>query len=195
MDTFGDGGSGNLYDATYPQQVGTASAPVTFSLVDYAPGGSAATIAATASEYYYVGGDIDGDYILANGDGLYYATGNINLDKTVTAAVTLVAEGFIEVSGSNQILTHYIDGLLAYGAQPYTGIDQCDKFVVSMGGSDNDWTGIIYGPEGLIEMNGSSSTTLTGSLIGFSVRLDGSSLTIIADPDLVPGAPYVRLTE
>ncbi len=66
---------------------------------------------------------------------------------------------------------------------------------VLLDGSNQDWSGIIYGPNGLIELSGSSNTALTGSLIGYSVRLNGSDLTIIADPSLFPGDPFVALEE
>ena len=109
--------------------------------------------------------------------------------------MTLVAEDELTISGSNMELEPYVDNLLVYGARVYSGIDQCDKFVVSMGGSNQEWTGIIYGPNGLVEMNGSSNTTLTGSLLGYSVRLNGSNLTIIADPSFFTGDPFVALVE
>ncbi|MDJ0663116.1 MAG: pilus assembly protein TadG-related protein [Acidimicrobiia bacterium] len=176
VDYFTNGGGGNTFDTGYPQSITPQSSPVNFELADYQPGSSNAT--AAGSEYYYRNGDIDGSYIESRGDGLYYAKGNIKLDKTITADVTLVAEGFIEFSASDQELNPYVDGLLAFGAQPYSGVEQCDKFVVNMGGSSNEWTGIIYGPNGLIEFNGSDNTTVTGSLIGYSVRLNGSNITI-----------------
>ncbi len=194
VSTISNGGSGNDYDPGYPAQVGHQPTPITFDLVDYQPGGRAAL--AAGSDYFYVNGDIDGDYIHSHGDGLYYATGKIDVGRSgLNRDVTLVAEDELKLAGSNQHLDPYIDGLLAYGANVYSGIDRCDKFVVSAGGSNQDWSGIIYGPNGLVEMNGSSNTALTGSLIGYSVRLNGSDLTIIADPSLFPGDPFVALEE
>ena len=100
----------------------------------------------------------------------------------------------MKISASNQVLTPRWENLLVFAGQPYSGVDQCDKFVVSMSGSDQNWTGIIYGPNGLIEMSGSTNTTFTGSLIGFSVRLNGSEMEIIANPDFFSGGePFVRL--
>ena len=64
-----------------------------------------------------------------------------------------------------------------------------------MAGSNQNWFGIIYGPSGLIEMSGSTNATLTGSLIGYSVRLNGSNVTIVADPDLFPADPIVKLIQ
>ncbi|MDJ0923974.1 MAG: pilus assembly protein TadG-related protein [Acidimicrobiia bacterium] len=173
---FNNGGGGNTFDPTYPQSIGNQPSPVNFALADYQPG--SANALAAGSEYYFRNGEIDGSYIESRGDGLYYSRDNIKLDKEITANVTLVAEGVIEVSASNQNLNPYVDGLLAFGGHVYSGDEQCDKFVVSMGGSTNDWTGIIYGPHGLIEMNGSDNTTVTGSLVGFSVRLNGSNISI-----------------
>jgi hypothetical protein len=195
VSVFDEGGSGNSVDPLYPQQVAPRTAPVSFGLADYDTGGAAAQTAAAAGQYYRVDGDIDGTFIQSNGDGLYYATGDITLDVTVDLDVTLVAEGVIEVSASNSILDPYIDNLLLYGANPYTGIERCDKFVVSIGGSSSAWSGIIYGPHGLVELNGSSTTTFTGSIISYAVRFNGSDLTVIFDPSLFPGDPDLRLSE
>ncbi len=191
VDTFDNGGSGNDFDSGYPQSTSHQPTPIEFKLEDYRPGSDHATMA--GSDYFYVDGDIDGSFVENRGDGLYYATGDLKLDKEITAKVTLVAEGVIEVSASNQNLEPYVDGLLAFGAEPYSGIDRCDKFVVNMGGSSNSWSGVVYGPNGLIEMNGSSNTTLTGSLIGYSLRLNGSELTIKSDGSNAPTQYEVQL--
>ncbi len=165
-----------------------------FVLAAYDTGGSAAV--AAGAQYWRVDGDIDGSYIENLGDGLYYATGDILLNSSdVDLDVTLVAEGRVTISGSGQQLRPFLNGLLIFAAQPYSGIDQCDKFVVSLGGSDQNWFGLIYGPNGLIEMSGSTNATLTGSLIGYSVRLNGSSITIVADPDLFPAEPIMKLIQ
>ncbi len=191
--SFHDGGSGNGFDPLYPEQVDGYPSGVSFDLARYDTGGEAAV--AAGGQYYRLNGDIDGAFIEARGDGLYFATGDIKLDKTVDLDVTLVARGVVEISGSDQELNPFIDNLLIFGAEPYTGIDRCDKFVVSLSGSTQNWSGLIYGPNGLIEMNGSSNTALTGSLIGYAVRLNGSELTIIADPTLFEGESFVRLSE
>ena len=86
-------------------------------------------------------------------------------------------------------------GVLAIGAVPFSGIDQCDKFVVAMSGSNNDWSGLIYAPHGLIEFDGSSNSALSGSLLGYTVRLNGSNVTIIADPSLWPPGGVPQLLE
>ena len=154
-------------------------------------------------ETHYVVGDIPGTYITANGDGLYYATGDIVLDEDLVANVTLVAEGTITVSSSVNTLSPYpghppgLANVLVYsGADPGPPpIERCDKFTVKMDGSTSDWTGLIVGPAGVVEFSGSSTTTLTGSLIGWAVRLNGSDLQIISDPSFIPADFKVDLLE
>ena len=182
---FDEGGSNNDFDTGYPLAVPIRTYPIMFDLMDYDTGGSSALAAAN---YYRRTGDIDGDYIESRGDGLYYATGDIVLDKDLDASVTLVAEGEIEVSGSDQQLEPYIDGLLAFAGRENVGSERCDLYTVSMSGSSNDWSGIIYAPGGLIEMAGSSNSSVTGSLIGNAIMLNGSDLHIEIDPDLNPSS-------
>ena len=189
---FQEGGSGNSYDPGFPAKIPVQDWPVLFQLSDYEPGSAKAL--AAGSDYHYIDGDLKGDDVISMGDGLYYVTGNVDMDKTLTATITIVAEGEIKFAGSNQVLTPYVDHLLAFSGFVYTGVDSCDKFVVTMSGSSQSWSGIIYGPHGLIEFPGSSNTTLNGSLIGYAVRLNGSNLTIQSDPsffDAGDGSPQL----
>jgi hypothetical protein len=192
----------NYFDTGWPQKTSSQTGPFSFTLAqfDSSVGGASAATAQADGKYFWVDGNIDGAYIVAHGEGLYYATGNIVMDQTVGTVddpfeITLVAEGFVSMSGSGQFMEPYIHSLWLYGGQPYTGIDRCDKFVVSVGGSDNSWKGIVYGPDGLLEFNGSGNSELTGSLYGHAVKLDGSQISIIADPSLFLGDPMLRLTE
>ena len=193
VSNFKDGGAGNIWDFGYPLQTGWKPMPLNRRLRDYSPGSRNASDAAAVGKYFYVDGPIDGVYIQSHGPGLYYSTGSIVLDKEVTLAVTLVSEDVVSFNASNQNLTPYVDGLLAFGGHPYEGIDSCDKFVVSMSGSNSNWTGLVFGPNALIEFAGSSNSTFTGSMVGYSVRINGSEVTIKSDPNLVPPSYSPRL--
>lgn len=173
------------FDAGYPQQTNAEPAPDWLDVNDYAPGGTAAAWAAGQGKYFSFTRKVTSDDITS--DGLYYTTDEIDLvDGNIDWDITMVARGSIKVSGSNQTLDPFVDGVLAFGAIPYGGIDQCDKFVVAMSGSANEWTGLIYAPYGLIEFSGSDNSALTGALLGYAVRINGSNQTIIADPSLFP---------
>ena len=186
-------GSGNQFDSGYPDQVGYIGTwPVDFDRNHYE------TLAQNSDpNHHYVNGDIDADYIIARGDGLYYATGKLKLDKTVNLSVTLVAEDEIDMSGSNQTLTPYMDDLLALGGVSYSGSDRCDKPGVKIAGSDNDWQGIIYAAESMVEISGSNNTTIEGSIVAWSVKLNGSGVTLSADGSGGGGSghPTVSLLE
>ena len=193
VSNFKASGAGNVWDPGYPLNTGWEPMPLQFRLRDYSPGSRNAIDAKLVGRYHYVDGDIDGVYIETYGEGLYYATGNIKLDKEVTLALTLVAGGVVEFNASNQNISPYVDNLLAFGGSPYAGIDSCDKFVMSMSGSSSNWSGIVFGPNALIEFAGSSNSTFTGSMIGYAVRLNGSDVTIKSDPDLIPPSYSPRL--
>lgn len=189
-------GSGNMYDPGFPAMVALKEWPAGFGPADI-PTTLAAfkTLALSVSPAtHYVVGDIPGSYITANGDGLYYATGNIDLNEDLVASVTLVAEGTITVGSSVNTLDPYpvappgLANVLAYsGADPAPPpIERCDKFTVRMNGSTSDWTGLVVGPAGLVEFSGSSNTTLTGSIIGWGSgstdRTSISSATRVSSP-------------
>ena len=189
---FGMGGTGTSFLTGYPAQIGPQPWPVTFDRDYYRD-----LALLGGPNRFYVNGEIDGSFIESNGDGLYYATGIIKVDKSdISASVTLVSEQTVEFSGSNQDLTAYVDDLLAFGGIEKIGIERCDQFGVSMNGSNNLWIGIVYAPLSLIEMNGSDNgTVIRGSLIGWSVRLNGQEILIEGDFVQIPGAPAIAIWE
>jgi hypothetical protein len=173
--------------------------PVPYEMVDYAPGGASALIADAAGEYHYCDCDMNMAWFIGEGlfvgndlaDGLYYATGDIDLTNNVISApnVTLVAEGSINVNGSNQNIGHYIDGLLLFTDLDRPGASACSVAAISMSGSTNDWNGVIFAPNGLVTISGASATTFSGSIFSASVSLSGSNLFIETDQGLLPPPP------
>ena len=129
-------------------------------------------------------------------DGLYYTTGEIDLSASdiIGNAVTLVARDKVSFSGSSHTLSPYMDGLLVF--TDAEGSNQCNTAVVKMSGSSHNWGGIIYAPNGLIEMSGSSNTSVNGSLIGNTVKVNGSGISIVYDSSLMPSdPPKIELTK
>ena len=182
-----------------PVQTSPQDYPVSFAIDDYAPGGAEA-IAAQSAYHYCACNKMDIGWLKDNNlydegtktlqDGLYYTTGEVDLSASdiFGNAVTFVARDEISLSGSTHNLGPYVDRLLFFTDKKYTqaGGKQCNNAVVKISGSVHDWSGIIYAPNGLIEMSGSSNTTLAGTLIGFTVKLSGSVLNIHYDPNLLP---------
>ena len=201
VSTANSGGGSFSADPGYPQYSPTQAPPFTFDIGRYRPGGGAATAAAALGQYFdFTGSEIKGEDIDDNGDGLYYTDDKIDIgDSDLSYNVTLVSEyedDGIKISGSNVDLHPYVDGLLAFSTMDHSSNDdKCSKFSIAMSGSSNSWSGVVYAPDGMIEMSGSSNSTLTGSLIAYTVKLNGSDLRIQADPSGTLKPPITRLTE
>ncbi|MGQ0802892.1 MAG: pilus assembly protein TadG-related protein [Actinomycetota bacterium] len=194
-----------------PRQEPTPQAfPVTFEIADYAPGGTKAALAASQGRYHNAGNDkIDKGWLESQGLyndstgalalGLYYTTGDIDLSASSVRGdgVTFVsASGEISFSGSNHFLRPWDpEGLLAFTDHIKPGASQCNAAGVRLNGSSHDWEGIIFAPRSLIEMSGSSNTSLHGALIANTVKLNGSELNITYNEDFIAGEDSTKLVE
>ena len=153
--------------------------PVTFNIADYAPGGSQA-VAAGATYYHSIVGNSSLSTYVHSGvmdPGIYYVTGNVNFaTPSVTANVTIVATGSIIISSGSSTWTPYAQGLLYYSN--ISDASAPGHIALNVSGSGSSWTGIIYAPNSGINMSGSSNASLQGNLLGYTVKLSGSSLLI-----------------
>lgn len=186
---------GNVYDAGYPAQVAVKAWP---------SGWAPSDVSARLDEYRTLA-QANGTYFTSKvtditTDGVYYTTHADGMDiSSITGTnrtVTLVAEnGTIKISASDKNLTAHTDGVLLFSAKTYTGVDQCDKFTIAASGSNSSWGGLMWGPGGLVEFSGSNLSVVDGSLMGWAVKLDGSNISITANPTAFPGPPEVLLVE
>ncbi len=190
--------------------------PVNYDILDFLPnsaGGNGSVQAATLAAgdaYAYVSGKLVlDDYANASGvvpDGVYVSGQEFDVgDSDLSGKVTLVAaptssnrdKGTIAISGSNQTFTPYWNGLLAFSDGRKNDnaehSDNCDFPAVKMSGSNSYWEGIVYAPRGQIEFSGSSNSSINGSLIGYSVKLNGSSLNIAYEDFSSAGDPLTTL--
>jgi hypothetical protein len=182
--------------------------PLNLNVEDYAPGGSKAVLAQAAGQYVYRDGNIDINWLKHNGyyvdatdtilDGLYYATGNITITGTgvIGNAVTLVAEGDVWYRGPNQIISSYVDNLLAFSAEAFANdATACNTPVIRFSHSDGVYQGNVYAPHGLINVSG-SDIQFFGSLIGYDVTVTGSGVSVITPGGYVPPPPgRIEITE
>ncbi len=90
------------------------------------------------------------------------------IDSNVTGTVTFVA-GKVQISGSDLKLQAHQHGVLAFA----TGTSNAIK----ISGSTSQWTGDLLARSGEIDLSGSNHS-ITGSVIGWTVKLTGSSWTI-----------------
>jgi hypothetical protein len=177
--------------------------PVNFDIAAYAPGGSKAVLA--GSSYHSAGSSkIDTGWLSSQGllntstgelaAGLYYTTGDIDVSTSnLTGTATFVtSSGIITLSGSGQNLTPWDpDDLLLFSNNDTACFDPAIK----VDGSNSVWRGIVYAPLGMIEMPGSDNSSILGSLIGDTIRLNGSMLGITAHDACCEGPPTLTLEE
>jgi hypothetical protein len=179
---FADEGDANQYPT--PVQVSPAIIPVSYELAAYQPGGAAAAAAEQEGRYHY----IDGTFEVSDGgvqlDGLYYVTGEVVLSGSdLYGTVTIVAEREIEISGSNQNFTPYSDGLLLFSTRSASS-----RPAIKISGSNSMLPGIIDAPNAQLEVSGSTNE-FAGGLFARTIRLSGSSLTIVFDEAYCPPEP------
>lgn len=189
--------------------------PVTYDVLDFLPisrGGNGSVEAATVAagdNYVYVSGKLELKNYAVGGvipDGVYVSGQELVVsDSNLSGNVTLVSaptssdrdKGTIDFSGSNLNLTPYWNGLLAFSDgrknNTATSSDNCDFAAVKMAGSNTTWEGIVYAPRGMIEYSGSSNSSLNGSLIGNTVKLNGSNLNITYEDFSGGGDPFTTL--
>lgn len=184
--SFDDHGDDNDYPA--PVQTAAAEMPVAFDIDDYRPGGSAAAAADQAGRYHYVSGDlriddddddddVDDDDDEELEDGLYYVTGDVEIRRdNLSAQVTIVARGDIEIRSSELALSAYSGGLLLFSNAVLNRGD-----AIKISGHDSLFQGLVYAPGGRLDVGGSNNE-FQGGLFARTIRLHGSSSTI-ADED------------
>jgi hypothetical protein len=204
-DEDGDGDSGGFNPLASAPVWSSGTYPVNFQTEDYAPGGVAA-LAAEADDpdgdgigrYHYIEGNLKVSSSQNwTGDGLYYVTGYVQISGGAAGEVTIVARETIELSGSsNHDLVPYMDGLLLFSDEEFGSGSKCSKPVIKLSGSNHDWSGIIYAPNGLIQMSGASNSSLHGTLIGYTVNLSGNELYIEYSDEYLPAEnPFVEHVE
>ena len=180
--------------------------PLDLDIAEFRPGGARQT--ADPSNYFNSAPStrIDNGWMVSNGHatgnnsnivitrpGIYYSpktgTDAINL-KGVTAApgvtVTFVSEGEIHVIANADITgfapvnegasSPYSPLVLFSNAQPP---GSCSTNAIQFSGSNLTWSGLMYAPNGEVQMSASSSgATINGSIIGHSVKIAGSDFQI-----------------
>ena len=138
-------------------------------------------------------------------DGVYYTT---NVDGFEVSSVTgttrnvvLVApNGKIQLSVSDKVFNPWSGPglprpeLLLIAGKTVASNKVCEEYAVQLAGR-NDWNGIIWAPHTLVELNGSSGTTVDGAIIAASIRVPGSGNIINYVSSLFGGGASIYLDQ
>jgi hypothetical protein len=112
-------------------------------------------------------------------DGLYFVeNGDVSLPSS--GRVTVVTTGQIQGSGGSNLRSYY-NGLLFFTTSSDTGVG-----AIRLTGSDIVWQGLIYAPNGSVDMHGASNVTMAGSINASCVNMSGAGIDITYDPATCP---------
>lgn len=158
-----------------------------FDIKDYAPGGKRASEAEAAGMYYYYTDSMAKPYAKP---GLHFSTNGFSLGPQFSGkpiTITLVTPGQIKLQ-SDSLLYPYMDGLLMFSTY---GNKRCpsNEVAINMPNSYFNWYGLIYAPNGHIKISASDNSSFYGSIVGWTVDLSGSQITVLYDQRYDPLSP------
>ena len=143
--------------------------------------------------YYYPEGP--GDVDVLPYDGLHYTDDpqgfkippSFPNDEAMN--ITIVTPYQIEFKAET-LLSPYpnMDGILLFSS---LGNRSCpsNKTAIKLSGNRFNWTGLIYAPNGHIDMAASANSSLKGLIVGWTVSLSGSHIKLIYNPLYDPPPP------
>ncbi len=173
-------------------------------IADYAPGGGIYEALPDDMVHYY-----SGDFSPARDSvlsGLYFAEGDVKISKSDNVrwgplGATIVSRGVMDIHVDKGVPPVYYTELLSLG---YTDLPVAGFIFFSTAGNkgctgnasnnaisytgDINTTGVVYGPNGVVDSS-FPNVTYIGAVIGWRVKMSGSSATIIHDPALLPPLP------
>jgi Flp pilus assembly protein TadG len=181
-------GSSNTFGSG-PTKTGTKTPPVSFTADDFLP------CTFTIADGKDIGSD-EGSWWESPGKsskklkpGIYCATGLIKLSGSdLSGTVTLVAKGAngkVHVSGSNFNLKPYVKDVLIYA-------ESSQPDAAKLSGSGGTWEGVLYGPNGQVDISGSGNLAYRGMIVSSTIKLSGSNWGITR---LTTGKGKARLVE
>jgi hypothetical protein len=180
--------------------------PEIWDIDDFRPGGQWAAVATTLGTYHYYSSSINslpksGGAVVP---GIYFVEGDASFNSadfgTGAVGVTIVTTGEFNVSGGVDVpFTAYDPPQLP--PMPLVFANYGDRTCninkgISMSGSDVFWEGVLYAPNGLINVSGSTSGSMDGCMVGWVVSVSASGFNITCTPDRFPPVkPVVSLGE
>ena len=142
---------------------------------DFRPDGAIAR--SLGSAYHYINGNLN---TLTAGDGVYYVTGNVQINGAGPNRVTIVSQGTQKYNGTVNLSAYYHNLLF------FSNSDNTSQGAIQVSASDSVWQGLIYAPNGDVNFSAASNLGVSGAIFARSVSASGSQLTINYDPAVCP---------
>ena len=180
VDSYQVSGAGNQFIPGAPNNPVQTSVnttwPISWTVTDFAPGGTYAVQAQAAGKYYEHSSkwSVSGAGVVVPA-GLHYCHGDVSFSGAGLQgiSVTVVALGAIDVSGAGINLSPYIPGLTFFTTKnpPSESTN-----AMSLSGAGNTG-GTTFCPNGKISLTGAGGTII-GAFLGERVDISGAGATI-----------------
>jgi hypothetical protein len=146
---------------------------------DFLPHG--AVEGAVGSTYYhYIDGDMT-SFASPVADGVYYVTGDVKITGgTGTHRVTIVSQGTQKYTSAVNLSSYFHDLLF------FSNSNDQNNGAIQLSGSNITWQGLIYAPNGDVNMSAATNSNVNGAIYGQHVGLSGSNININYDPAACP---------
>ncbi len=142
---------------------------------DFRPGGAIAR--SLGSAYHFIDGNLNS---LSAGDGVYYVTGDVQINGAGPNRVTIVSQGTQKYNGTVNLSAYYHNLLF------FSNSDNTSQGAIQVAASDSVWQGLIYAPNGDVNFSAARNLGVSGAIFARSVSASGSQLTINYDPAVCP---------
>lgn len=179
--------------------------PAFYRYEDFLPGGSKWNQVDASRRYYFSGPitlksaglcpqpgtNAGGSYKLC--DGLYVVNGDVTIQGGGTVTFTVVANGEIKSTSSNNDQAFFRGfyrepdgkGQLLF----FSTSNDTNNGAIQLSYAAITWEGLIYAPNGLVNLSGSQGFTGSGAIFGYEVDVSGANFQLTYNENACPTTP------
>jgi len=179
--------------------------PQFYRYEDFLPGGAKWNQVDSSRRYYFnrsitlqssgscpsPGRNDGGSYKLC--DGLYVVDGDVTIQGGGTVTITVVTNGSIKSTSSNNDQAYFRGfykepdgkGQLLF----FSTSNDTNNGAIQLSYSRISWEGLIYAPNGLVNLSGSQGFTGNGAIFGYEVDVSGANFQLTYNENACPTTP------
>jgi hypothetical protein len=190
------------------RQGGYIPMPQFYRYEDFLPGGSKWNQVDASRRYYFTrsitlksSGSCPNPYPMINGDssyklcdGLYVVyNGDVTIQGGGTVTLTIVTNGEIKSTSSNNDDAYFKGfyrepdgkGQLLF----FSTSNDTNNGAIQLSYARISWEGLIYAPNGLVNLSGSRGFTGNGAIFGYEVNVSGANFQLTYNDNACPTSP------
>jgi hypothetical protein len=190
------------------RQGGYIPMPQFYRYEDFLPGGSKWNQVDASRRYYFTrsitlksSGSCPNPYPMINGDssyklcdGLYVVyNGDVTIQGGGTVTLTIVTNGEIKSTSSNNDDAYFKGfyrepdgkGQLLF----FSTSNDTNNGAIQLSYASITWEGLIYAPNGLVNLSGSQGFTGNGAIFGYEVDVSGANFQLTYNDNACPTSP------